>query len=176
MDGRIGAVRRLRYYLQIGPTGARRDPRCRSLGPGDLGVLQEFYRRYYAGTIFSAWMLDQPFFGIVEDGEIVAAGGVVAWHRELRAANLGNFLTRPDRRGKGLARAITATVLAELEELGFEEFTLGTYEENAAACRAYEAVGFRVLEQRLELDIVAAAAEERAPERPAPATPGAVLR
>jgi ribosomal protein S18 acetylase RimI-like enzyme len=122
-----------------------------------LESLQRFYGEFYPGTIFSSWMLEQPFFAIrgEREGEFLASGGVVAAHAGLGSANLGNFLTHPQHRGRGLAQAVTATLLHALEGEGYREFTLGTYEENRPACRVYEAVGFRLLEERIQADIAA---------------------
>jgi predicted GNAT family acetyltransferase len=54
---------------------------------------------------------------------------------------IGGVWTPPDRRGRGYARAVTAGVLLEARSDGAKRGVLFT--DNAAARRAYEAIGFR---------------------------------
>jgi GNAT superfamily N-acetyltransferase len=150
---RVEAVRRLRYYRLDSPAGLRFDPRCRRLGPEDLELVAAFFAAHYPATIFSSWMLDEPFIGLFERGALAACGGTVASEASLAACNLGNFLTHPAHRGRGLARAVAASLITELESRGFLTFTLGTFEENVPACRTYEGIGFRVSELRVQVEL-----------------------
>jgi len=150
---RISSVRQLRYYRLNAPTGLTVDPRCRLLGPADETVLAEFFQRHYPSTIFSAWMLHQPFVGLFEGAELRACGGVVASSRTLHSANLGNFLTDPQYRGGGLAKSVAGTLIHFLEENGLRTFLLGATEDNVSAWRAYERIGFRIIETRPQVDV-----------------------
>ena len=148
---RVIAAHELRYHaLARRPTQAA-DPRCTRLGCECLAMITEFFASHYPETIFSPWMLEHPFLGIVEHGELVACGGVVAAADGI--SNVGNFLTALGARGRGLCRAIAATLAHQLFDEGMSQVTLGTTGDNIAACRAYEATGFRCFDRRLQLDL-----------------------
>jgi RimJ/RimL family protein N-acetyltransferase len=151
LDRRVVAARELKYYsLDRRPAGAP-DPRCFRLGSEHLKMITDFFGSHYPQTIFSPWMLERHFMGIIEHGEFVACGGVVAAGDGI--ANVGNFLTAPNERGRGLCRAIAASLAHRLFDEGMSQVTLGTTEDNIAACRAYEAIGFRCFDRRLQLDV-----------------------
>ena len=150
---RVGGREGLRYYRLDGRPDQAADGRCRLLGRADLAVVGSLFRAHYPAAIFSASMLDQPFLGLFNDGELLACGGVVAAAEQI--ANVGNFLTRPDARGRGLARAVAATLAHHLADQGMRVLTLGTTDENPAACRAYEAIGFRCFDRRVQLNLAA---------------------
>lgn len=150
---RIEVVKTLRYYRLCGRPSGDPDPRCRLLGEADFEAAARLFREHYPGTVFSSWMLALPFIGLFEDGELAACGGVHALDRGLGACILGNFLTQPARRGRGLAQAVARTLVLRLIELGYPDCLLGAAAENPAACRAYEAVGFRVLEERPQIEL-----------------------
>jgi RimJ/RimL family protein N-acetyltransferase len=143
----------LRYYARTYAAAGWWDRRCRCLGPSDLDAVEAFYRRHYPETIFSSWMLELPFVGVFEDGELLAAAGTVVSDRATATANLGNFLTHPKARGQGLAGIAARALMERLCRAGVATFTLGTTKANAAACRAYEREGFRLLEERIELTL-----------------------
>ncbi|MBI1775328.1 MAG: GNAT family N-acetyltransferase [Proteobacteria bacterium] len=152
---RIEEVDTLRYYLLEEGGSDTPDPCCRLLVNDDLGLVSAFFAAHYPRTIFSAWMLDEPFLGLFEDGELVAAGGTVCRHAGLGAANIGNFLTHPSRRGRSLARRLVGSLVATLRRQGIARFTLGVAESNRRAWRAYEAAGFRLLESRVQWSLAA---------------------
>jgi GNAT superfamily N-acetyltransferase len=155
-EARIAASRTLRYYRLDTPAGATADPRCRCLGPDDLAMVTDFYKRHYPATVFSRWMLEEAFLGLFENGELLACGGVISRSNRLAAANIGNFLTHPAHRRRGLGRALVAALVGLLAGAGVRQFLLGTNADNIGACRAYEAVGFRLIEARPQLDLAAA--------------------
>jgi ribosomal protein S18 acetylase RimI-like enzyme len=153
---RIEAARTLCYYRLDTSAGLAADPRCRRLGPADLAMVTDFYKAHYPATVFSRWMLEQVFLGLFEGGELLACGGVIARNDRLTAANIGNFLTHPAHRRRGLGRALVAALVGLLASEGVRQFLLGTNADNIGACRAYEAVGFRPIEARPQLDLAAA--------------------
>lgn len=65
-------------------------------------------------------------------------------------AYLGFMFTLPEYRGKGLNGMILARLKDWAAEMGLPEIRLTVYNENAAALRAYEKVGFRrhIIEMR----------------------------
>jgi RimJ/RimL family protein N-acetyltransferase len=148
---RVIAAHELQYYALAQRPAHAPDPRCTRLGKEHLQTITDFFGLHYPQTIFSPWMLERHFLGIIEHGELVACGGVVAAAEGL--SNLGNFLTAPSARGRGLCRAIAATLAHHLFDQGMSQVTLGTTADNPAACRAYKAAGFRCFDRRLQLDL-----------------------
>ena len=150
LAGRLIASRQLRIYGRA-TAGASPDTAARRLTAADSARLQGFMRAHNPRTVISDWMQALPFAAIEEEGEIIAAAGTIARARDL--ALLGNFLTRPDRRGRGLARRLALHLTALLRDDGVQEALLATTADNGAACRAYERAGFVVLETRRQLDL-----------------------
>jgi GNAT superfamily N-acetyltransferase len=129
------------------------DPECEVLTRADADRLTAFYDRYNPRHVFSPWMLEHPFIAAVEEGEIVAGAGVLALSKRLGWVLVGNFLTRPDRRGRGLARRVGRTLLATLARNGIGHAALVTTDDNAAARSVYGELGFSLAEARVELDL-----------------------
>ena len=78
--------------------------------------------------------------GIVDSGALVAVGArVAAAHGR---SHLASICTDPAHRGRGLGRAITASLCAEALAAGATGVWLEMYADNVAAARAYRAVGF----------------------------------
>jgi predicted GNAT family acetyltransferase len=59
-----------------------------------------------------------------------------------RLAAIGNVFTRPDRRGRGLAKRTTGAVASELLRRGTKTIVLNVAMDNDPAVRAYRALGF----------------------------------
>ena len=152
--GRLALEDGLRFYARPLDSLPEPDPGCRRMGPAELEPLRRFYAAHYPAAVFSAWMLDQPFVAIVEDGQPVAAGGVIV--RAGGRAMIGNFLVDPARRGEGRAGRVVAGLLAALRADGVTTALLATNDLNPAACRVYERAGFALLERRVQLDLRAA--------------------
>ena len=150
LAGRLIASRQLRVYAR--PTAAAAlDSAARRLTAADSARLQTFMRAHNPRTVISDWMLALPFAAIEQEGEIISVAGTIARAGDL--ALLGNFLTRPDRRGRGLARRLALHLAALLHDDGVHQALLATTAENGAACRAYERAGFLLLETRRQLDL-----------------------
>ena len=91
------------------------------------------------------------------NGKIVASG-----HATLKKARhylehddyayLGFMYTHPDFRGKGLNKKIVDALKEWSDAKGLHEIRLTVYNDNIAALRAYEKVGFKrhIIEMRLE--------------------------
>jgi predicted GNAT family acetyltransferase len=60
--------------------------------------------------------------------------------RQEGAAAIGNVYTRRDRRGRGLARAVTAAVARALADV--DTVVLNVRDDNTAALRLYDTLGF----------------------------------
>ena len=82
-----------------------------------------------------------PFFGIREDGRLLAMAG----QRILvpGMAEVSGVATWEDCRGRGLARALIGHVMREMAARGETPF-LHSYADNAGAIGLYESLGFRI--------------------------------
>lgn len=123
------------------------------LGPGDTNAVRAFMQAHNADTVFSEWMLDHPFYAALEDGGIAATAGTVLTHRASRRANLGNLLTRPDLRRRGYGRLALQGLISDLSADGITGLSLVTTVDNSAARALAESFGFRILEERIQIDM-----------------------
>ena len=104
--------------------------------------LLALYERGYPDNYFDRRMLvTGKYFGYVDEGQIVAVTGVHVDSDKYRVACLGNIVTDPDYRGRGLATVLTARLVRELCS---EEKTvcLNVMGDNLPAIRCYEKLGF----------------------------------
>jgi ribosomal protein S18 acetylase RimI-like enzyme len=153
LGARIIAEKRLRYYRLDSPSTFAFDQRCRLLTRKDEQIVESFYGKFYPGTVFSPWMLDNPFVGLFDDGQLRSCGGVIVQSHATGIANLGNFLTHPMWRGLGFAKSVAKSLVGKLEEAGFRTFLLATTDDNIPARRVYEAIGFGAFEERAQLNV-----------------------
>jgi ribosomal protein S18 acetylase RimI-like enzyme len=121
--------------------------RAEPLGPADYESLVRLFEDGDAtGERPAFFQQSSPrngtYFGIREAGELVAAAGTHVFSLEQSVACLGNVYTRRDRRGRGLAFESTAAVIGELLRQGVTTIALNVLNENAAAIRIYERLGF----------------------------------
>jgi ribosomal protein S18 acetylase RimI-like enzyme len=98
-----------------------------------------------AGDFFHAGLLDTGcYVGWRDAGELVAAGGIHIMDERQGVAAIGNLVTHPARRGRGLGRAVLATLchrlLARVPLVG-----LNVRKDNVVARSLYESVGFVVV-------------------------------
>lgn len=120
-------------------------PAVRRLSGDDVSALQALYADG-DGTgeapdfFFPSMVTDGVFFGVEEDGALVAAAGTHLLARDEGVAAIGNVYTRRDRRGRGLGRAVTIAVLTDLAGIG--TIGLNVRADNDAAIRMYEGLGF----------------------------------
>jgi GNAT superfamily N-acetyltransferase len=153
LNRRIMHEKCLRYYRLNAPTGFALDSRCRLLTRSDERIVAAFYRDFYPATIFSPFMLDHPFMGLFDGDQLRSCAGVVVQSSVLGSANLGNFLTDPAWRGRGLAKAVARSLIGERERAEYRTFLLATTDDNIAARRVYQALGFHAFEERPQLTI-----------------------
>jgi ribosomal protein S18 acetylase RimI-like enzyme len=118
------------------------------LGAEDVPALQRLYADGEAageapGFFLPAMVTDGVYFGTREGRELVAVAGTHLVVAAEGVAAIGNIYTRRDRRGRGLARALTARVTGELIRSGFETIALNVAQGNSIAIRIYEQLGFR---------------------------------
>jgi ribosomal protein S18 acetylase RimI-like enzyme len=102
------------------------------------------HRHHEGPTFFHRSMLGQRTFqGIWEDGALVAVAGTHLSSPDLRVCAIGNVYTRRDRRGLGLAAAVTSAVVTSALAQGITTIVLNVSQDNDRARRVYERLGFR---------------------------------
>jgi ribosomal protein S18 acetylase RimI-like enzyme len=112
------------------------------LGPGDADEAMAFYAVSYPTTVFEPVTLERgPYTAIRDARGIAAIAGVHVYAPGMRVASLGNIATRPDARGLGHGRRVTAAMCRllapEIDVIG-----LNVRGDNTAAIACYHAVGF----------------------------------
>lgn len=121
-------------------------PEVRQLTITDLPALDALHAseardandiRFFANYMLERW----PYAGIFIDGELVAAGGCHVLSDDYDVAAIGNVITHPRLRGRGLATRITQTLCAWLAPR-IHTIGLNVKVDNAAAIRCYSRVGF----------------------------------
>jgi ribosomal protein S18 acetylase RimI-like enzyme len=96
------------------------------------------------GDAFSPEEIERGVFcGYRQAGRLIAVAGTHVVSDNGRVAALGNVMTHPDWRGRGLASTATSAVVARLIDRGVSTIGLSVSRENAAAIRVYEKLGFK---------------------------------
>lgn len=142
---RVEQVRTMWRMTWRSKRAIRPDSRAVRLGAADVPALERLYADGgSAGEspdfFYPAMVARGVFFGIYEQDELVAAAGTHLLSRGEGAAAIGNIYTRRDRRGRGLGRIVTASVMRELAEV--ETVGLNVRADNVAAIHLYEDLGF----------------------------------
>lgn len=116
----------------------------RPLTHADLSAIATLHRiNPVDSAFFSPALLDAgPFYGAFDGEDLVAMAGIHVCDDELSVAAVGGVLTRHAYRGRGLARATTASVTQALIERGIETIGLNVTASNAAARSVYLKLGF----------------------------------
>ena len=139
-----------RYHLSDpsavpAPTDLASEP-VLPLGPQHADELAKLYAVDPGAAFFLPQMLaDQTFVGIRRGGQLVPAAGTHVLSDTYSVAAIGAVFTHPDHRGAGLGAAVTAGVIARLEQRRhpIEVIGLNCADRNESAKRIYLAMGFR---------------------------------
>ena len=133
----------------------------RELAAGDVGAIVALHGSIYAtehdmGPLFesdvaaglaraceSGWPVSSGGVWIVESEGRVA--GSMAWTDEGDHAKVRWVLLHPDLRGRGLARAMLAELLAEVGKAEYELVVLDTFSDLRVAAALYRSFGFAVV-------------------------------
>ena len=119
----------------------------RLLTPAHLPALEALHPDVTAADgdqrFFAPYMLERwPYAGIFSGAELIAAGGCHVLSETYGVAAIGNVLTRPDARGRGLATRISQTLCTWLAPRA-ATIGLNVKADNAVALRCYSRIGFR---------------------------------
>jgi len=116
---------------------------CVRLVPAHSNQLTELYA-LGGGNAFSPTQVQYGvFYGVLADGQLVAAAGTHLVSPTYGVAAVGNVFTRPDYRGRGYGTVTTGAVVAELLQRGIRDIVLNVSQGNAGAIRIYERLGFK---------------------------------
>jgi ribosomal protein S18 acetylase RimI-like enzyme len=121
---------------------------CR-LGEGDAIDMADLAAHAQPGPWGPKTHLYGPFFGIIEDGRLLAMAG----QRMLMPgmAEVSGVATWSEYRGRGYARRLIGHVMREMVARQEQPF-LHSYADNAGAIALYESLGFRI---RREVHVLA---------------------
>jgi len=109
----------------------------------DTGDIIEL-SQHYPDSFFEPHQLSTGhYYGIrAESGILVAVAGVHIVSRTDKLAALGNIVTHPGHRGRGISTRTTAHLCRELAREGIELLALNVERRNTSAMRVYEKLGF----------------------------------
>ncbi len=109
----------------------------------DTGDIIEL-SQHYPDSFFEPHQLSSGhYYGVRTDqGALIAVAGVHIVSRVDRLAAIGNIVTHPDHRGRGLSTRTTAHLCRELAAEGIELLALNVERRNTSAMRVYEKLGF----------------------------------
>ncbi|MGM0575661.1 MAG: GNAT family N-acetyltransferase [Myxococcota bacterium] len=114
---------------------------------GEIVELQ----RFYPDNFFEPTQIGYGhYYGVHQDDMLVSVAGVHVFSREVRVGVLGNIVTHPDYRGRGLSTACTSHLCRKLFDEGVEIVALNVKRQNRSAVSVYEKLGFRYHDTYLE--------------------------
>ena len=128
-------------YEGLAPKPAA-DVRITRLGHRDTAAIMKLYE-HYPDNFFEPYQLETGLYLGVRDEELGLASiaGIHVISEDHDIAVIGNFVTHPKRRGRGLASACTSRLLDELFER-VSLVALNVQEGNEPAVRMYRNFGF----------------------------------
>jgi ribosomal protein S18 acetylase RimI-like enzyme len=110
----------------------------------DANSIQQIYAAGGGGDAFAPSQLATgTCFGARVGNRLLAVAGTHVVSDEYSVAAVGNVGTHPDHRGKGYATVATSAVCAALLDRGIRTIVLNVAQNNLAAIRVYEKLGFK---------------------------------
>jgi GNAT superfamily N-acetyltransferase len=126
------------------PVAAAPDGEVLRLGPEHADEATRFFAAAYPDSVFAPAILARaPHLAIRDDRGIAAVAGAHVYSPVMRIASLGNIATRPDARGRGLARRVTAA-MCRLLQPEVDVIGLNVRANNSAAIATYQRLGFEI--------------------------------
>jgi ribosomal protein S18 acetylase RimI-like enzyme len=120
----------------------------------DLAEVERLYASAYPSSWFHARRLETGrYVGLRENGALVCLAGVHVHAPDYGVAALGDVATLPSSRGRGHATATCASLCRLLLADGCSTIALNVRQDNLAAIRAYERIGFAIVAQYLEVTL-----------------------
>ena len=122
----------------------RDDPRVEELTADDVPAMVELAAQTRPGPFARRTPALGQFWGIKHAGTLLAMAGERL--KQDGFTEVSGVCTRPEARGQGLARVLSAFVAARIVERGETPY-LHAYASNTPALRLYESLGFRLRAQ-----------------------------
>jgi RimJ/RimL family protein N-acetyltransferase len=134
--------------------GAKADAVVRRLRATDATIVNGLYALDDRSAHYSARQIEESvYYGAFEGGRLVAVAGTHVVSALMSVGVVGNVLTHPAYRGRGLATLVTSKVTSKLFEAGCGLAVLTADPANTPAVRAYLKLGYRsgaaIVEARL---------------------------
>ena len=107
-----------------------------------IARLRSTFGKEWSDSFLPAQMKMGPFYGLFEDEDLVSMAGVHIQSHWASVAAIGNVYTRPDRRGRGFATQVTASVIEDVLSQGIETVVLNVGRDNQPALTCYRKLGF----------------------------------
>lgn len=124
---------------------AHLDAQVVTLGPEHLEAVEALLSRSYASHFFREESLQMPGANtgiFTQEGVLVAMSSVHVWAPERGVVAIGSVATDPDHRNQGLATRVVAAACARFEAMQLPHVGLNVHQDNSAAIRCYERLGF----------------------------------
>ena len=131
-----------RLKVERGNFSPAGDGEPRPLGPKDTTAANDLYRTWGQPTLSPGQLRKGVYFGIWQNGELISAAGTLFISKTYELGCVGNVLTRPGYRGRGLATACTSAVTSKLLET-CREVILDVEPGNEPAMKMYGKLGYR---------------------------------
>ena len=151
LPGHLPAIERV-YRLGVGPPMVRmwvdRSTFAPAPGavfrilPSEIGDLNRLYNLGFTAWLPSEAVSSGVYFGVRIGGRLIAAAGTHVVSPDARLAVVGNVMTHPDYRNRGLAKQVTSAVTQELLRT-CDQVVLNVRSDNPPALAAYAALGYR---------------------------------
>ena len=116
---------------------------CVRLTTSALDSLTGLYACGGVSSFTPEHMEHHVFYGVFEDGQLVAAAGTHLVSRTYGVAAVASVYTTPRCRGRGYGTATTSALVGHLVRQGIEDIVLSVGQDNEGAIRIYERLGFR---------------------------------
>jgi predicted GNAT family acetyltransferase len=124
------------------------------LTENDLDEMLDLYKKSYPSNWFNPRMLQtKRYFGLRIENKLISVAGIHVYSEKYKVAALGNIVTRPDHRGKGFGKAVTAKLCQSLFE-HVDNIGLNVKADNAAAIALYEKLGFEIVSTYFEMMVL----------------------
>lgn len=121
------------------------------LTPADLPALTALYAASYPDNAFDPRTLETGLYrGIRQGNELVSVAGIHVYSERYGVAAIGNVVTRPDLRGRGLGTAVCAELCRVLGRT-VPHIGLNVKADNTSALRAYRRLGFEPIAEYQEV-------------------------
>ncbi len=118
------------------------DEKATRLKPSQVGEVNRLYSLANSGNFTAAQIRRGVYYGIWQDGQLVAVAGTHLIEPTYNIAYVGNVMTHPAYRNMGLATICVSSVTSKLlEQCG--EVVLNVESYNLPAVRTYTSLGYR---------------------------------